>query len=128
MYKDFLRRAAEVMKRVEPLPPPLQAVERWEDCGQGADPLCDAVVLLVDDVEHDEPPLNSLTAALESKGWFLHQDGNLEVRYEHADGGIALMETLSDRDARGATGLFDRGFVKDHGADGIVYLAVLPHS
>ena len=57
------------MERVKPLPSSLKVVEEWEDCGQGGDPMCDSVVLLIDDPDSDSVPLHELIRHLEQAGW-----------------------------------------------------------
>lgn len=67
-YQAFRREIAREMQYVEPLLVGLTIVEDWEECGQGEDPLCSDVVLLVDDSEV-EPPVDRVRVALMSKGW-----------------------------------------------------------
>lgn len=71
----FQRQANATMKHVVPLPSPLVVVEQWESCGQGADPLCDGVGVLVDDRDSDVAPVELLRRELRGRGWTLESAG-----------------------------------------------------
>jgi hypothetical protein len=123
-HRRFTRDVASVLEHVLPLPDDLSVVRRWEDCGQGGDPMCGAVVLLVDDQRHDAAPTDAVVAHLLRSGWVLADDGNVETRFRHPSGGFADVEPLRARIDRGAQDLLFDDEAAD--ADSLLYVAITP--
>jgi hypothetical protein len=117
MYHSFQVAADRAMERVEPLPSSLKVVEEWEGCGQGGDPMCDSVVLLIDDPDSESVPQQELVRHLERNGWAFEEptprpvmEGSLErdrievtsAEHEATDSGSWELDSfLSRNDSTG---------------------------
>lgn len=123
-YEAFRRDMGRVMKTVKPLPEGLVVVDEWEECGQGADPMCDGVVLLVDDPALSDPPIDKVRQSLLSRGWATDRERpDLLRRPRFSSVELRSLEALVADDQ---TSLLLDGFLRDHSAEGIAYVFVAP--
>ena len=125
-YQAFRRDMGRVMKTVKPLPEGLVTLDEWEDCGQGADPMCDGVVLLVDDPHGAEPPVDAVRQALLSRGWAADSDRPNVLRRRGSRFSSVELRSLEDVAAEDHSGLFVDSFLTDHSAKGVAYVFVSP--
>ncbi len=125
-YQAFRREIAREMQYVEPLPAGLTILEDWEECGQGADPLCSGVVLLVDDDWAVEPPVDRVRVALMSKGWHETEGDSavLQRTRRAASGARVEVRRLIDVIDEPSTSLALDHFVSDHPPEEIAYIYV----
>jgi hypothetical protein len=125
-YQAFRREIAREMQYVEPLPAGLTIVEDWEECGQGEDPLCSGVVLLVDDDWSVEPPVDRVRVALMSKGWHETEGDSavLQRTRRAASGARVQVRRLIDVIDEPSTSLALDHFVSGHPPEDIAYIYV----
>lgn len=125
-YQAFRRDMGRVMKTVKPLPEGLVVLEEWEECGQGADPMCDGVVLLVDDPRRTEPPTDAIRQALLARGWAKDSDRPDLLRRPGTRSSSVALRSLEAVAAEDHASLFVDSFLRDHSAEGVAYVFVAP--
>lgn len=125
-YQAFRRDMGRVMKTVKPLPEGLAVVDEWEECGQGADPMCDGVVLLVDDPRRTEPPIDAIRQSLLSRGWASDSERPELLRRPRSRFSSVEIRALEAVAAEDHASRFVDSFLRDHSAEGVAYVFVAP--
>lgn len=124
-YQAFRRDIAREMRYVKPLPAGLTIVEEWEDCGQGADPMCSGVVLLVDDDLAADAPIGRVRAALTENGWIETADEPAVFERTRAERSGARIE-LQPADKVDPSMTFDPDRYRNPSLDELAYIYVAP--
>jgi len=124
MYHSFQVATDRAMERVEPLPSSLKVVEKWEDCGQGGDPICDAVVLLIDDPDSESVPSQELIRHLEKTGWSFGDTSGPVIRGSFDLDRIEI--TSVEHEVTNSGSLELEHFLRRNDSTGLAHLQVIP--